>query len=119
MEQGVSRAEADAESTPVPAFPSDSEIWRESSRQAARERAAGGHGWRWWDRRRRELAGWPEERPRQRANRAALVDVLATGARPVMPAWRARRDKLLEDDGARGRAIPALPEAGRAGGGAS
>ena len=71
------------------------EIWRWANRQAAREKRAGGHDWRWWDWRRRELAGWPKERRRQWANRAALVDVLASGARPVMPAWRARRRELL------------------------
>ena len=100
--QGVLWPEAgaeSAESTPVPAFLSESETWRRANRQAARERAAGGHSWRWWDRRRRELAGWPEEEPRRRANRAALVDVLAAGARPLMPAWRKRRDALLLDEG--------------------
>lgn len=102
VEQGVSWPEAGAESTPAPAFLSESEIWRWANRQASRERTAGGHDWRWWDRRRRELAGWPEERRRRRANRAAFVDVLAAGARPWMPAWRKRRNELLEGDGGHG-----------------
>lgn len=69
--------------------------WDDANRQANRERSAGGHDWRWWDRRRRELAGWPEEGREQWANRAAWVDVLATGARPRMPAWDERRAELL------------------------
>ena len=93
--EGVSWAAPGAESTPIPAGLSEGEIWQWANRQAARERRAGGHDWRWWDRRRRELAGWPVERRRQWANRSALVDVLASGARPVMPAWRARRRELL------------------------
>ena len=139
MEQGGSRAEADAESgsDPMvltereigqwggvyagrvcperPAGRSEEEIWQWANRQAAREKRAGGHDWRWWDRRRRELAGWPEERRRQWANRAALVDVLAAGARPLMPAWRARRNELL----GLGGGIGSVTAAGRLEGGES
>ena len=98
-----------------PAGLTDREIWQWANRQAARERAAGGHDWRWWDWRRRELAGWPEEARLQWANRAAFVDVLATGARPLMQAWRARRNELLEGGGG----IGSVTEAGRLGGGAA
>ena len=60
---------------------------------------AGGHDWRWMDRRRRELAGWPEEERLPWASRAAYVDVRVTGTRPRIPAWCARRDELLEGGG--------------------
>ena len=98
-EQGFPWLGSVAESRPVPAFAPAPLPWDEANRQAAREKRAGGHDWRWWDRRRRALAGWPVERRRRRANRAAFVDVLAAGARPLMPAWRARRRELLARDG--------------------
>ena len=40
---------------------------------------------------RRWTSRGPEEKRLQWANRAAFVDVLATGARPLMQAWRTRR----------------------------
>ena len=106
-EQGVSWSAVGAESTPVPAFEPEPLTWAEANRQASREKRRGGHDWRWWDRRRRELAGWPKERRRQRANRAAWVDVLAEDEargrtrkkRDLMEAWDARRDELLDRDG--------------------
>ena len=109
MDQGFLWPEVGAESIPVPAFEPEPLPWDEANRQAGREKRRGGHDWRWWDRRRRELAGWPKERRRQRANRAALVDVLAEDEargvsrkkRDLMEAWSARRDELLDRDGGR------------------
>ena len=98
-EQGFPWWRLGAESTPVPAFEPEPLPWDVANRQAGREKRRGGHDWRWWDRRRRELAGWPKEGRVQRANRAAWVDVLVADTRPRMRAWCTRRDDLLAQDG--------------------
>ena len=83
--------------------------WGEANRQANRERIAAGEDWRWWDRRRRELAGWPDEGRERWANRAAWVDALVAhgalvehGGRPhdgdgLMALWDVRRRELAPE----------------------
>ena len=82
---------------PLPPRPPVPLSWRAANRQANRERNARGRDWDWWDRRRRELAGWPEETPVRAANREAWVDALVTTSRGAntMALWELYRRHAL------------------------
>ena len=68
--------------------------WDEANRQAFQEMRGRRADWDWWNLRRRELAGYPREAPRQRINRGAFLEMLVRGK--GMKWWRRRRAELLE-----------------------
>ena len=68
--------------------------WDEANRQAFQEMRGRRTDWHWWNARRRELAGYPKEAPRQRINRAVWVNALVRGK--GMTWWRKRRREVLE-----------------------